>query len=123
MKRAARIVLRSLALVLLIGVGFGVYAAGLAVFGATTFAPHSATGFLLLLVGLLMLISSLIAGGGQRLTGLVALLLFLLILQPVLALAPVFRIDAPVISAIHPVNGFAILLLAHTVWRRSAQVA
>ena len=83
------------------------YTAGLAVFGAASFTLHARFGWLVLvasLVTLLLLIASRVSFKVSRL----AILLFVLaVLQPVLAFAP--RARVPALSALHPVNGLAIL--------------
>jgi hypothetical protein len=83
------------------------YTAGLAVFGVTSFVSHARVGWLVQLASLLTLLMLLSARVPFRVTRFAILLFVLAVLQPVLAFA--FRSSAPALSALHPVNGIAIL--------------
>jgi hypothetical protein len=92
-----------------------VFLAGLGAFGAADgFGPHRAWAYTfgwLVLVNLLLAIG---AGLPRRLVGLTALALVLFALQSVLV---GLRDASVLIAALHPVNGFAILLVALVVAR------
>ena len=109
---AARRAHRVLNHLVLIGVPVQFYAAGLAVFGAASFALHAVIGQMMIVFALLSLLVSL----GARRVGASAggpLLLFgLVVAQPILAFAP--RASAPWMSALHPVVGLVIAVVA---WR------
>jgi hypothetical protein len=83
------------------------YTAGLAVFGAASFMSHARVGWLVQLGSLITVVMLLSARVPFRVTRSAILLFVLAILQPVLAFA--FRTGAPALSALHPVNGIAIL--------------
>jgi hypothetical protein len=75
------------------------------------FGPHMGFGYLVVLLILILLIITALAGIRGRLLGMTALLFGLGILQILLAW---FGSAAPVIGFFHPVNAFVILGLA--VW-------
>ena len=97
------------------------YSAGLAVFGAAGFELHAAGGWLAQLLSLLTIVLLLAARVPFRVSGLAILLLLLAILQPVLAFA--VRATLPVLSALHPVNGIAILTICLILDRRLRDAA
>ena len=92
------------------------YSAGLAVFGAAGFELHAAGGWLAQLLSVLTIVLLFAARVPFRVSGLAILLLFLAILQPVLAFA--VRATLPALSALHPVNGIAILTICLLLDRR-----
>ena len=100
------------------GVIIQVFLAGLGVFeSADKFRTHAGWGYMLGLVPILLLLLAAAGGLGQRQV-LYALGLFgMFILQSVLV---AMRSNAPVVAALHPVNGFAILfvsiLMAREAW-------
>jgi len=83
------------------------YTAGLAVFGAASFALHQRIGWLVQVASLVTLLLLTVARVPFRVSRLAILLFVLAVLQPVLAFAP--RASLPELSALHPVNGLAIL--------------
>jgi hypothetical protein len=105
-KRAHR-VLNYLVLIL-VPVQF--FAAGLAVFGASSFAMHQRVGWLMQLLALLSFVLSIFARKRGASVFRPFLLLLFMILQPVLAFVP--RASFPEISALHPVVGLAIGMVA-----------
>ena len=92
------------------------YSAGLAVFGAAGFEFHAAGGWLAQLLSVLTILLLLVARVPFKVSGLAILLLVLAILQPVLAFA--VRATLPALSALHPVNGIAILTICLMLDRR-----
>jgi hypothetical protein len=113
---AARRVHRVLNHLILIAVPLQFYAAGLAVFGASSFAMHSMLGQAMVPLALLSLIASFLSRSAGASPWRAAVLLFLMVLQPILAFAP--RASFPAISAVHPVVGLAIAVLAWQIDRR-----
>ena len=110
--RIANGIHRALNGLILIGVPLQFYAAGLAVFGASSFAMHSVIGQAMVPVSLLSLVAALLGRPAGTRPLLATALFALVALQPVLAFAP--RASFPAISAIHPVVGLAIGVIA---WR------
>jgi hypothetical protein len=95
-----------------------VFLAGLGVFdNPSTFLTHATFGYLLGYVTLAMLILALVAREPRRIIGLAILLLVQFTLQSVFV---AIRVDYPQVAALHPVNGFLILvvgiLLARWSW-------
>jgi multisubunit Na+/H+ antiporter MnhE subunit len=90
------------------------FLAGLAVFGDTSFDPHTVLGFILGITSLVLLIVALVARLPRTLLLLTVLLVGLNVLQMVLA-----NIDVSEIAALHPVNGVAIVFLAYELTQRS----
>jgi hypothetical protein len=97
---------------ILVGVPLQFYAAGLAVFGASSFRMHSVIGQAMVPLSLLSLIAAILGRRAGARPSLAAALLVLVALQPVLAFAP--RASFPAISAVHPVIG---LLIGIVAWR------
>jgi Family of unknown function (DUF6220) len=94
-----------------------VFLAGLGVFsGPTSFATHRDFGYALSLLPVVLLVAGLLGGLGRRLALLAALEFGLFILQSVFV---VMRTSAPAVAALHPVNGFLILLIAIFIARES----
>ena len=92
-----------------------VFLAGLGVFRSPTdFATHVNVGYMLSLFPILLLILGLLGGLGRRAAVLAAVVFGLFMLQSVFVLQ---RESAPMIAALHPVNGFLILLLALVIAR------
>lgn len=92
------------------------YTAGLAVFGAASFVSHARVGWLAQLASLLTVVMLAAARVPFRVTRLALLLFALTLLQPVLAFA--VRASAPALSALHPVNGIAIIVVCALLERR-----
>jgi hypothetical protein len=87
-----------------------VFLAGMGVFkGGSSFATHRDVGYLLSLFPILLLVIGLIARLGRRLAILAIVEFVLFMLQSVFV---AMRASAPEVAALHPVNGFLILLLA-----------
>jgi mercuric ion transport protein len=94
-----------------------IFLAGLGVFAdPRSFITHRDFGYLFGLLTLALLVLALIGREPRRVTGLSALLLLLFALQSVFI---ALRTSAPEVAALHPVNGFLILLVAITVTRAS----
>ena len=88
-----------------------VYLAGQGVFATGSFELHRNVGYAIGILGLILLVLSFAAKMPLRVIGATALLFVLMIVQSVLVF---MRTDQPNIAALHPVNGFIIVLLA--VW-------
>jgi len=91
-----------------------IYLAGTAITnlgGTGTFEQHRNVGYAIGVLGLILLVLSFAAKMPLRVIGATALLFVLMILQSVLVFV---RVDQPNIAALHPVNGFLIVLLG--VW-------
>lgn len=85
------------------------YTAGLAIFGAASFASHAGTGWLVILASFCTMALLAVARAPFRITRLAILVLVLAVLQPILAFAP--RAEYPWVSAFHPVGGLGIVAL------------
>jgi hypothetical protein len=113
---------------LVVGLLVQVFLAGMGIFDdASSFATHRDFGHLLEILPILLLVGAIVAGYGRwrALAGLG--LLALLFVQTILVLQ---RDSAPVVAALHPVNGFLLLLAASIVawdstrlWRTSRAAA
>jgi len=88
-----------------------IYLAGQGVFATGSFELHRNVGYAIGILGLILLVLSFAAKMPLRVIGATALLFVLMIVQSVLVF---MRTDQPNIAALHPVNGFIIVLLA--VW-------
>jgi O-antigen ligase len=87
-----------------------VFLAGLGVFESpASFATHRDVGYTLSLFPVVLLVVGLLGGMGRRLAVLAVVAFGLFILQSVFV---AMRESTPQVAALHPVNGFAILLLA-----------
>ena len=87
-----------------------VFLAGLGVFrGAASFATHRDFGYTLELLPIILLVTGLIAGLGRRSALMASGIFGLFLLQSVFV---GLRESAPELAALHPVNGFLILLLS-----------
>lgn len=94
-----------------------VFLAGLGVFSSSTgFSTHRDVGYSLSLLPIVLLVVGLLGGLGRRLALLAALEFVLFILQSVFV---AMRTSAPAVAALHPVNGFLILLIALLIVRES----
>jgi hypothetical protein len=94
-----------------------VFLAGLGVFSsAASFVTHRDVGYGLSVLPIVLVVAGLLGGLGRRLALLAALEFGLFILQLVFV---AMRSSAPAVAAIHPVNGFLILLLAIVIARES----
>lgn len=94
-----------------------VFLAGLGVFDdPRSFVTHREFGYAIGMLTLLLLLLALMGREPRQVTGLSVLLLVLFALQ---SLFVALRTDAPVIAALHPVNGFLILLVAVVLTKAS----
>lgn len=110
--RSARVAHAWLAWLFVGGLVVQVFLAGLGVFeGAARFATHRDVGYGLSLLPIVLLVLAAVGRMGRRQIGLAALMFVLFLLQSVF-LIPAIRTSMPFVSALHPVNGFLILLLA-----------
>lgn len=117
MRSAARAIFLGASWLLVAGLIVQVFLAGLGVFDSpATFATHRNLGYTLELIPLVMVVAGLAAGVGRRLVGLAALMFGLFLLQSVLVGV---RAQAPAVAALHPVNGFLIVLLSIVVVRNA----
>lgn len=110
MRSIARSVHLAVAWLLVAGLLVQVFLAGLGVFrGPASFVTHRDFGYLLSLLPIVLLVVGLIARLGRRPAILAAGIFGLFILQSVFV---AFRSTSPEAAALHPVNGFLIVLLA-----------
>jgi hypothetical protein len=94
-----------------------VWLAGRGVFESpTVFSTHRDVGYTLSLFPIMLLVLGLLGGMGRRVAILAAVIFGLFILQSVLV---VMRESSPAVAALHPVNGFLIVLLAVVLARDS----
>ena len=119
MRRIARLLHMVLAWLLVVGLVVQVWLAGRGVFDTTGFEPHRSLGYTLSLLPVLMLILGVVGGMGRRVALLAFAIFALMILQSVLV---VLRDSYPAVAALHPVNGFVILLLALVLARDSTSM-
>ena len=103
-----------------------VFLAGLGVFDSpSAFMTHATFGYIIEWLTLVMLLIAAFGRLGRRLIGLTALTLVQLVLQSVFVAV---RDTYPMVAALHPVNGFAVLLvtilIARLAWQgRRAAIA
>ena len=103
--------------ILVVGLVLQVFLAGLGVFDDPTFfLTHRDTGYTLELVALVVIVLASVARAGRAQIGIAALIFGLFLLQSVLV---ALRESSPAVAALHPVNGFLILLLAIVLARRA----
>ena len=103
------------ALILVVGLFAQVFVAGLGVFdGPRNFLTHRDMGYMLSMLPIVLIISGLVGRVGRRLVILAVVVEVLFILQSVFV---AMRADNPEIAALHPVNGFVILLLTLVIAR------
>ena len=87
-----------------------VWLAGQGVFDQSAgFAPHRNLGYAIGLIPIVLLVLGLLGGMGRRVAILAVAIFLLVILQSILVFQ---QTSNPSIAALHPVNGFLILLLA-----------
>lgn len=111
----ARVVHHVIAWLLVAGLVVQVFLAGLGVFaGASNFATHRDTGYMLEILPFLLAIAAAVGRLGWRQIVLAAVIFGLFLVQSILIL---FRDSIPAIAALHPVNGFVIVYLAVAVAR------
>jgi hypothetical protein len=99
---------------------FQVFLAGLGVFGVPggDFASHRDFGYLFGWLTLVVLILAIVGRLPRRDIGLAALLLVLFALQSVFVAV---RAEYPVVAALHPLNGFLILLTGIVIGLRARE--
>jgi hypothetical protein len=119
-RRIARPIHLIVACLLVIGLLVQVFLAGMGVFDSSSaFATHRDFGYTLTLLPVVLIVTSLVGGFGRMQAIAGAVMFGQFILQSVLVLQ---REAVPAIAALHPVNGFLILLiavwLARDAWRR-----
>ena len=119
MRPIARLLHFVLAWLLVVGLVVQVWLAGRGVFETTGFDPHRSFGFTLSLLPVLLLILGVVGGMGRRVGWLAFAIFALFILQSVLVAV---KADYPQVAALHPVNGFLILLLALVLARDSSMM-
>lgn len=111
-QRIARPIHLVVAWLYVIGLFVQVFLAGMGVFaGATAFATHRDFGYQLTLLPVVLFVTALVGRYGRWHAIAAAVMVGQFILQSVLVLQ---RESVPAIAALHPVNGFLILLIA--VW-------
>jgi hypothetical protein len=119
MPSIARSIHLVLAVLLVAGLVVQVFLAGLGVFrSAESFLTHRDWGYLLEVLPILLLVFGLVGRMGRRVVLLAAGIFVLFLLQSVFVL---IRTNAPEVAALHPVNGFLILLLSIVLARDSWQ--
>jgi hypothetical membrane protein len=97
------------------------YAAGFGIFGAGTMQPHALIGWAMIPIALVSAFSAAVARRGRGDVSRALGVLGLIILQPILAFAP--RASVPELSALHPVTGLAIGVLAFMIHQRLRRVS
>jgi uncharacterized protein DUF6220 len=113
----ARVAHAVLAWLFVAGLLAQVFLAGLAVFESPArFIVHRDVGYMLSVIPIVLLILAAVGRLGRRQVGLAALMFVLFLLQSV---SVAVRGSTPVVAALHPVNGFLILLVAIGVARSS----
>jgi hypothetical protein len=94
-----------------------VWLAGRGVFESPgIFATHRDVGYMLSIFPIVLLVLGFLGGMGRRVAIMAAVIFGLLILQSVFV---VMRTSTPAVAALHPVNGFLILLVAIVLARES----
>ena len=117
MQPIARSIHLVVAVLLVAGLVVQVFLAGLGVFrGPESFATHRDWGYLLELLPIVLLVVGLLGRMGRRVALLAAGIFGLFLLQSVFV---VMRTSNPEVAALHPVNGFLILLLSIVLARDS----
>jgi hypothetical protein len=101
-----------------------IFLAGLGVFDdPQAFITHRDFGYLIGLLTLVLLVAAIVGRLGGRQIGLVVLLMVQFALQSVFV---AMRSDSPAVAALHPVNGFLILLvtliIARDAWSARAAI-
>jgi hypothetical protein len=119
-RRVARPIHLVIACLLVIGLLVQVFLAGMGVFDSSTaFTTHRDFGYTLTLLPVVLIVTSLVGGFGRWEAIAAAVMFGQFILQSILVLQ---RDEIPAIAALHPVNGFLILLiavwLAREAWRQ-----
>jgi hypothetical protein len=108
------------AVLFVVGVVVQVFLAGVGLFGAGDMAGHVDFGYLLSVIPLLPLLLAWPARAGGRTA---ALCVGLLVATQVQTFLPLFRGDAPLVAALHPVNALVVFGLGLMVARRGLALA
>jgi Family of unknown function (DUF6220) len=124
-QRIARPIHLGLAWLLVIGLLYQVFLAGMGVFsGASAFATHRDFGYTLTALPFILIVTALVGRFGRWHVIAAVVMFGQFILQSILVLQ---RDSVPAIAALHPVNGFLMLLIAVWVardaWRRRSELA
>jgi hypothetical protein len=125
MMTLARNVLAFAAWLLVAGTVVQVFLAGLGVFRSPVdFETHRTFGFLLSFLAIGLLILAVAVRAPRRTVAIVLIVVLAFFLQSILVN---FRASTPEIAALHPVNGFLIVLLtlwfARSAWRFAGRTA
>ncbi|MDQ2935384.1 MAG: DUF6220 domain-containing protein [Chloroflexota bacterium] len=116
-RRAARTAYLVLAWLFVACLVVQVFLAGMGVFvGAENFATHRDFGYTFGLLTLILIALAVIGRLGRRMIWLSVLVLALFFLQSVFVS---LRETAPLVAALHPVNGFLILWLSISIAQRA----
>jgi len=103
------------AAIFIAGLVVQVFLAGLGVFDSpSAFLTHTTWGYLIEWLTLVMLLIAAFGRLGRLLIGLTALTLLQMVLQSVFVAV---RDDFPMVAALHPVNGFGVLLVTILIAR------
>ena len=109
---------QALAGIILVGVVLQFFLAGVGVFRAGSLGPHRTVGNLLIFAAIILLILAVVSiftGSLDRWkVGLTVVLVVLLLLQSLLA-SDFLQDDAPIISALHPVNGLLLVYISYNL--------
>jgi Family of unknown function (DUF6220) len=112
-KQVAAVIHLVAAWLLVVGLMVQVFLAGLGIFDDRgAFATHRDFGHVLEILPVILVVAALVAGYGRYRALAGAGLLALLFVQTILVLQ---QASAPVVAALHPVNGFVLLLAATLV--------
>lgn len=103
------------AVLFVLGVLTQFFLAGMAVFGAGSWATHVDIGYLVAMVPALLLLLSWPARAGRPL---VLLVLAALVVVQVQTFLPLLRSSAPIVAALHPMNAAFVLGLGVVIARR-----
>jgi hypothetical protein len=117
--KAARFVAAGSAWVFVAAVVLQVFLAGVGIFGAGTMEGHFGLGYLIPILALAVLIVLVVA----RARSAVVPAVVLVVLTGVQTILPWFRLEAPYVAALHPVNALAIGLLGYVIARRATAFA
>jgi hypothetical protein len=120
MRSIARTIHMVIAWLVVAGLVVQVWLAGRGVFDTSVgFALHRDVGYTIGLIPIVLLVLGLLGGMGRRAAILAVAMFVLVIAQSFLVFQ---RVSNPSIAALHPVNGFLILLLAIVLARDSWQM-
>jgi len=96
-----------------------VWLAGRGVFDTTGFDAHRSLGYTISILPIALLVLGLAGGMGRRIALMAVAIFLLIILQSVFV---ALRESQPAVAALHPVNGFLILLVAIVLARDSTRM-